>query len=93
MALTKTLTKKSADKNTNNTIVITVNLVLMEDEVEVLNQNFSQNHNPVNNISVARNELVIKIQTAIDKYKSDKVIYDSTAFTDAITYIDNNLEV
>lgn len=93
MALTKTVTKLEASKNTNNTIIITVNLVLMEDEVEVLNKNFSQNHNPVNNISVARNELVIKIQTAIDKYKNDKVIYDSIAFTDAITYINDNLEV
>ena len=93
MALTKTITKKSADKNINNIIVITVNLVLTEDEIEVLNLNFSQNHNPANNISVARNELLIKMQTAIDKYKNDKVIYDSTAFTDAITYIDNNLEV
>lgn len=93
MALTKTITKKSADKNINNIIVITVNLVLTEDEVEVLNLNFSQNHNPANNISVARNELLVKMQTAIDKYKNDKVIYDSTAFTDAVAYIDNNLEV
>lgn len=92
MALVKTVTKKSANKNTNN-IIITANLVLTDDSVEVLNQDFSQNHNSVNNISVARNELLIKMQTAIDKYKSDKVIYDSTAFTDAITYIDNNLEV
>ena len=93
MALTKTITKKSADKNINNIIVITVNLVLTEDEIEVLNLNFSQNHNPANNISVARNELLVKMQTAIDKYKNDKVIYDSTAFTDAVAYIDNNLEV
>lgn len=93
MALTKIVTKKAASKDTNNIIRITANLVLTEDSVEVLNQNFSQNHNPANNISVARNELLIKMQVAIDKYKSNKVIYDSTAFTDAITYIDDNLEV
>lgn len=93
MALTKTITKKSASKNIDNIIIITANLVLMDDEIEVVNQNFSQNHNPANNISVARNELLIKMQVAINKYKSNKVIYNSTVFTEAITYIDDNLEV
>lgn len=93
MALTKLITKKSASKNINETYSIAVNLVLTDDSVEVINKNFSQDHNPANNISVASDELVMKIQTVIDTYKANKIVYDSIAFTNAVTYINENTTV
>lgn len=93
MALAKAVMKKSASKNASGIYSISVNLVLTDDSVEVINQDFSQNHNPVNDIAVARNELVIKIQAVIDKYKADKIIYESSAFTNAVAYINENITV
>lgn len=93
MALTKLITKKSALKNVNGIYSIAVNLVLTDNSVEVINRNFSQDHNPANNISVARDELVMKIQTVIDTYKANKIVYDSTAFTNAVAYINENITI
>lgn len=93
MALTKLVTKKSASKNANGIYSIAVNLVLTDDSVEVVKKDFFQDHNPANNISVARDELAIKIQTVIDTYKANKIIYDSTAFTNAVAYINENITV
>lgn len=92
MALEATIIKKSATKN-YGTYIVAVNLVLTDDAVEVINQDFSQIHNPANNISVARDELLIKVQAAIDEYKENQIVYNSVAFTDAVTYINANVVV
>ena len=93
MALIATVTKKSASKDAAGIYSISMNLVLTDDTVEVINQDYSQTHNSANNISVARDEVMARMQDAIDEYKENKIVYDSTAFTDAVTYINANLVV
>lgn len=93
MALEATVTKKSASKGATGIYSISMNLVLTDDTVEVINQDFAQVHNSANNISVARDEIMTKMQDAIDEYKENKVVYDSAAFTNAVTYINTNLVV
>lgn len=93
MALIATVTKKSASKNAIGIYIVSMNLVLTDDSVEVINQDFSQIHNSANNISVARDEIIVKMQNAIDEYKENLVVYNSVAFTNAVTYINANLVV
>jgi len=93
MALEVTVTKKSASKDSTGIYSISMNLVLTDDAVEVINQDFAQVHNSANNISVARDEIMTRMQDAIDEYKENKVVYDSVAFTNAVTYINENLVI
>lgn len=91
MALSAIVTKNTMAVDVNGIYNISVNLTLTDDAVEVLNQNFSQTHNPANDISVARNMLLEKIQTAINNYKTNKTAHGSVAFTNAITYINTKI--
>lgn len=93
MTLEATVTKKSASKDSTGIYTVSMNLILTDDTVEVINQDFAQVHNSANNISVARDEIMTKMQTAIDEYKENKAVYDSVIFTNAVTYINENLVV
>lgn len=93
MVLVATVAKKSASIDVNGIYAVSVNLILTDDAVEILNQDYSQIHNPANNISVARDELLVNIQKTIDDYKANQIVYDSIAFTNAVTYINDNLVV
>lgn len=93
MALEATVTKKTASKDAPGIFSISMNLILTDDAVEVINQDFSQTHNSANDISIARNEIMERMQDAIDEYKENKIVYNSVAFTDAVTYINENLVV
>ena len=92
MVLVATVTKKAAARS-NGTYIVSVNLVLTDDAVEVINQDYSQVHKPANNISVARDELLVYTQAAIDDYKANQLVYNSVAFTDVIIYINANLVI
>lgn len=93
MALEATVTKKSASKDAAGIYSISMNLILTDDTVEVINQDFAQVHNSANNITVARDEIMARMQEAIDEYKENKTVYDSAIFTNAVTYINANLVV
>ena len=93
MALEKTITKKSVNKSTDGRVSLVVNLTLKDGGIEVLNQDFSQNHNPANDISSAGNELLKRMQNKINEYKSGKVVYGSALFDKAILDINSKLEV
>lgn len=93
MVLVATVTKRSATKSATGIYLVTMNLILTDDSVEVINQDFLQVHNSANNISVARDEILSKMQMVIDDYKANNVVYDSTAFTNAVTYVNENLVV
>lgn len=93
MALEATVTKKSASNGAPGIYSISMNLVLADDTVEVINRDFAQVHNSANNISVARDEIMARMQNAIDEYKENKAVYDSALFTNSVTYINENLVV
>ena len=75
------------------TYYITVNLVLTEDSVEVLNQSFECNYSPGQDPEVEVKALKDKMQKAIDKYKAEKTIYDHAKLNTAVTWLNNNLTV
>lgn len=58
----------------------------------VIYQDFSQNHNPANPISVATGALMEKMQTVIDQYKQSQVVFNSSQLNNALSYIESNLE-
>lgn len=93
MVLEATVTKKSASKDSPGIYSISMILILTDDAVEVINKDFVQVHNSANNISVARDEIMARMQDAIDEYKENKLVYDSAMFTTAVAYINTNLVV
>lgn len=93
MALIATVTKKAASKASAGIYSVSMNLVLTDDAAEVINQDYSQTHNSANNISVARDEIMNRMQADIDDYKENKTVYDNAIFTNAVIYINANLVV
>lgn len=93
MVLVATVTKSLAFEDSTGIYIISMNLVLTDDAVEVINQDFSQIHNIANDITIARDEIMLEMQNAIDNYKTNKIIYDNAMFTDAVSYINTNLVV
>lgn len=91
--LTTTIKNSFVNRDINNILKLTIELVLSDDDVAIFSKQFSQTHNPANSISIARDELLKKIQKEINNYKSNKLALNSKAFTDVINYIKTNLEV
>jgi len=74
-------------------IVVTLKLILTENNEEVLNLSFSQNHNPNNPVSSSRDALLEKMQLAIDDYKKGRQLLNSPALANAVDHIQSHLEV
>ncbi len=91
MALIATITKKSVDLTQKDLYSITLNLVLEQDTIEVFNQNFTQRYRTGNLISGVTNKFIVQIQSAIDEYKAEQIIYNHTQLTTAINNIINGL--
>lgn len=93
MALSAEVSVVSAHSDKGDKLVVTLKLILTDNGEEVLNQNFTQNHNPDNPISVARDAMLEKMQSTIDDFKEGQEMRDSAALSNAIAYIENNLEM
>jgi len=93
MALTKEVTKKPVTKIMDKMWNITVNLILNNDAVEVLNKDFSVRYRTGDVISTKEAEFIELMQASIDAYKSEQQIYNAPALDTAVTNISNGLEV
>jgi len=93
MALTKEVTKKPVTKIMDKMWNITVNLILNNDAIEVLNKDFSVRYRTGDVISTKEAEFIKLMQASIDAYKSEQQIYNAPALDTAVTNISNGLEV
>ena len=93
MALTKEVTKKPVTKIMDKMWNITVNLILNNDAIEVLNKDFSVRYRTGDVISTKEAEFIKLMQASINAYKSEQQIYNAPALDTAVTNISNGLEV
>jgi hypothetical protein len=91
MALTKTITKKSVKYGQEKLNIITFNLSLLDNAVEVLNQDFSVEFRLGDNVADKVAKVTELMQIAIDRYKAEQIIFNSTALNDAVTNISNGV--
>ncbi len=93
MALTATVTKKSVDLTQKDLYSITLNLILKEGTTEVLNQDFNQRYRTGDVISGVTNKFIAQMQTVINEYKAEQVIFNHAQLSTAITNISNGLSL
>ena len=88
--MTATVSKKSVRYTQEKLHSITFNLILT-DTVEVLNKDFSVEFRAGDNIATKISEVTSQMQTVIDRYKAEQVIFNSTALNNAVTSIQGGL--
>jgi hypothetical protein len=89
--LNVTVSKKSVKYVQSKLHSITFNLLLKDDDVEVLNQDFSCEYRTGDSPAQKVNEIKEKMQIAIDNYKAEKAIFNATALNTAVTSIQEGL--
>jgi hypothetical protein len=91
MSLTAEVTKKSVVYAQPKLHNITFTLTLKEDTVEVLSRDFSCQFFNGDSPSTKVAQLTKMMQEAIDQYKVQKTIFDSTALNNAVNAIQGGL--
>ncbi|GAG56130.1 unnamed protein product [marine sediment metagenome] len=72
---------------------ITVTLKCTDNSIEVLNQSFSVHYKSGQNAEAKVKQLLAEMQKAIDDFKDEQQLLDSSALATAMTWLQNNLEV
>lgn len=91
--LTATVTKKSVKYAQEKLNIITFNLIVKDNNVEVINQDFSCNYEPGDNPAQKVAKITEQMQKLIDNYKAEQVIFNATALNTAVTNIQGGLNV
>lgn len=91
--LTATVSKKSATKLQDNRFDITFNLKLVDEDIEVINSDYSCRYRIGDNINAKLGVIGTDMQKAIDNYKAQKVVFNSAVLANAVTNIQNGLTV
>lgn len=89
MALTKTVTKvwpaRAGDERTYSP---GIHLVLQDDGVTKIDQDFTALYGGGSQLTQVKATVLAAAQAAIDKYKAEKVLNNTTAYTNAVSEID-----
>lgn len=93
MVLSVAVSKKSVSKVMAKMWHITLNMILTDDAVEVLNNDYSVRYRTGGSISAKEAEFVFLMQSDIDKYKGEQVLFTHPALDTAVTNIENGLVV
>ena len=93
MALTVEIAKKSVTLSLPKQWSITLSVILKEDESIVLESSVSEDYKPGYSIPEIGVRLRDKAQDIIDKYKSEKQLFDNAILDNVVSTIQANLEV
>ena len=93
MALTTTITKKSVSLVMPKMWMINLNMVLKDNTVEVLNQDYSVKYETGDLIAPKVSKFVELMQADINKYKSEQLIYNNIQLDTAVTNVQAGLVV
>lgn len=93
MALTIQVSKVSAPESMLGLWNPTINLKIFDNEVEVLNQDFSVKYRKGEDINIKQQEFLTLMQSAIDKYKGEQQIFNHAKMDSLVTFLNNNLVV
>ena len=91
--LTATVTKKSVSYTNSIDFNVVFNLVLKEETSEVLNTDVSIKFDKTDTVAKKIAEVIEKMQSEINRYKSGLTVFNSTALNNAVTSIQNGLTV
>lgn len=89
--LTATVTKKSVKYVQPKLHSITFNLILKDNDIEVVNQDVSVEYRTGETPAQKVVEVTTKMQTLVDNYKSEQVIFNATALNNAVQSIQGGL--
>lgn len=93
MALTKEVTIVGVSKQMDGLWNITLNLKYLDGTEELVNQNFSVQYRSGQDVEAKAKVLRKQMQKAIDDYKSEQQIKNSSQLATAVTWLQNNLVV
>lgn len=93
MALISTVTKKSVTEVQSKLWNITLNMVLTDNSVEVLNTDYSLKYRPGDSIAAKQATWIVMMQVDIDKYKSERNIFNAAALNTVVTNVGSALGV
>jgi len=91
MALSVTITKGSVSRMQDKLYSVTVKMVLKDNNIEVLNRDFSVKYRTGETIANKKAVLQADIQAVIDNYKAEQVIFNAAAFGTMCTNIQSGL--
>jgi len=89
--LTATVTKKSVKYVQPKLHSITFNLILKDNDIEVVNQDVSVEYRTGETPAQKVVEVTTKMQTLVDNYKSEQVIFNAAALNNAVQSIQGGL--
>ena len=93
MALTIDITKKSVDIVMDKMYNITLTLLYKDGAEVLINQDFTQDHRIGNSVNYTIAKFLVVMQAEIDEYKAEENIFNSQALDNAISTLENDLEV
>ena len=93
MALIPTVTKKSVTRQMPKLWNITLNMILTDGSVEVLNKDYSVKYRTGDDISLKTDLFIKQMQKDIDNYKSEQAIFTNAQLDTAITTVQEGLVV
>jgi len=93
MALTVLVTKKSVTKVMDKLWDVSVNMVLTDNAVEVINKDYSLHYRTGDSVGAKQTAWIAMMQADIDKYKSEQGIYNAAALDTVVTNVGNALEL
>jgi len=93
MVLAVAVSKKSVSKVMPKMWHVTMNMVLSDDTVEVLNTDHSVRYRTGDSIAAKEAEFIGLMQADIDKYKSEQAIFTHATLDAAVTNVEAGLVV
>lgn len=88
MALVATVTKKSVSESMLDLFNITLNMVLVDGVDEVINRDYSVRYRPGDSISAKQTALYKMMHEDIQKYESEKQIFDAAALNTVVANVE-----
>lgn len=93
MALVSTVTKKSVTEVQDKLWNVTLNMTLDDGAVEVINKDYALHYRPGDSIAAKQVTWIALMQADIDKYKSEKNIFNAAALNTVVTNVGSALVV
>lgn len=93
MALVAAVTKKEVTRDIVNVYNITMNMVLTDDSVEVIDRDYSIRYRSGDEVGGKISQLITQMQADIDRYKAEQTIFNAAALDTAVTTIQNGIVV
>ena len=93
MAIIATVTKKSVTEVQHKLWNVTLNMVLTDNSVEVINKDYSVKYRTGDSVAAKQSTWVAMMNADIEKYKSEKTIFNAAALATVVTNVGSALEV